>query len=166
MRRADASRRVVDVADRHFPVIQRHIRQVVLEHRRGSRRRSRPGLRLRLGVTTGGEQFGEQRERGNGFSTSHRHGQDYILPPVNQKGSTSDGCSCRAVSVDCSRTLCFRADNAFYTSTMIFGPQIQGSRYQSGRLRPIDTSRLNLRDYSSRGQHALNAPLTLRARWR
>jgi hypothetical protein len=79
MRHADASRRVVDVADRHFPVIHGHIRQVVLEHRRGSRWCSGPGLRLRLGVTAGGEQLGEQRERGNGISTSHHHGQGIIF---------------------------------------------------------------------------------------
>jgi hypothetical protein len=37
-------------------------------------------------VTTGREQFGKQRERGNGISTSHHHGQDYIPPPANQEG--------------------------------------------------------------------------------
>jgi mannose-6-phosphate isomerase-like protein (cupin superfamily) len=90
MRGADAPRRVVDVADRHFPVIHGHIRQVVLEHWRSSRWCSGPGLRLRLGVTAGREQFGKQRERGNGIATSHHHGQDYIPPPVNQEGR-SDG---------------------------------------------------------------------------
>ena len=70
---ANASRRVVDVADRHFPVIQRQIRQVMLENRRPRRRRRR-GLCLRLDETAGRDEFGKQRERGNGISTGDHHG--------------------------------------------------------------------------------------------
>ena len=46
--RADTSGRVVDVADRHFPVVQRHVRQIVFEDRRtrNGRWRGRRGLRL------------------------------------------------------------------------------------------------------------------------
>ena len=60
MHRADTSGRVVDVADRHFPVVHRHIRQVVLEdwRTRGGRRGGRCGLRLRLSETAGRDELG------------------------------------------------------------------------------------------------------------
>ena len=81
MRRADASRRVVDVADRDFPAVEIHLRQVVLEHgrARGLRRTSR---RLRAGQRR--RELLKESDRRYGFSSGH-HGGDYtilhLVPP-------------------------------------------------------------------------------------
>ena len=60
VRRADTSGRVVDVADRHFPVVQRQVRQVVLENRRPWGRGC--GRRLRVGETAGRDELSKHRE--------------------------------------------------------------------------------------------------------
>ncbi len=74
--RADTSGRVVDVADRHFPVVHRDIRQVVFEDRRtrSGRWRGRRGLRLGRSQLAGRDELGKQRERSNGVSAVDDHG--------------------------------------------------------------------------------------------
>jgi hypothetical protein len=65
---ADAAGSVVDVAHRHFPIVQCQVRQILLEDRGTG-----GGRRLRLSEAAGRDEFGKQRERSNGISACNHH---------------------------------------------------------------------------------------------
>ena len=77
MRRSDVPRRVVDKVDRHLPVVQHNVRQIVPEYGRARIGRSPSrGLCLRAGGFTDRERLGQQRERRDHLVVAEDRGPD------------------------------------------------------------------------------------------